>query len=163
MVLLRRLVELEGFPERQGQEFFTSYLHLLETHMQTELDHQNPYEGELLNLTRSVFQCLGATHTHTLGFETMQLLECVCTLGGAGQKLGEEVSQSLCLIFDFLLSVAPDYVSAALLWRPRVTQVCEALAHTVGTENQAEVAFHCILFLCHFPLHCTETLILSLL
>uniref|UniRef100_A0A667ZE05 Serine/threonine-protein kinase ATR n=1 Tax=Myripristis murdjan TaxID=586833 RepID=A0A667ZE05_9TELE len=146
MVMLREMVELGGFPERQGHEFFTAYLHLLETHSYTQthagVDEQQPYEGELLNLTRCVFQSSGVSHTHTPGFEPIhlsQLFECVCTLGGAGLTLGSEVSESLCLLFSFLLSVASGYESAALLRRQRVTEVCRTLAHTVGTDKQAEV------------------------
>uniref|UniRef100_A0A667ZDZ5 Serine/threonine-protein kinase ATR n=1 Tax=Myripristis murdjan TaxID=586833 RepID=A0A667ZDZ5_9TELE len=147
MVMLREMVELGGFPERQGHEFFTAYLHLLETHSYTQthagVDEQQPYEGELLNLTRCVFQSSGVSHTHTPGFEPIhlsQLFECVCTLGGAGLTLGSEVSESLCLLFSFLLSVASGYESAALLRRQRVTEVCRTLAHTVGTDKQAECA-----------------------
>ncbi|XP_071768484.2 serine/threonine-protein kinase ATR [Centroberyx gerrardi] len=152
MVMLRRLVELGGFPESQGYEFFAAYLQLLETHSythtahthaHTHVDEQQPYEGELLNLTRCVFQSSDVTHTHTPGFEPIylsQLFECVCTLGGSGLTLGSEVSESLCLLFSFLLSVAPGYEGAVLLRRQRVTEVCRTLAHTVGTENQAECA-----------------------
>ncbi|KAM7403386.1 hypothetical protein PAMA_004031 [Pampus argenteus] len=116
LVMLRRLVELGGFPKSQCHKFFTAYFHLLETYSYTctsnsNLDKQQPYEGELLNLTR-----------------------------WEGVKLGEEVTESLCLLFNFLLSIAPGYESAALLRRQRVTEVCRILARTVGTENQAECA-----------------------
>lgn len=146
MVMLRRLVELGGFPERQGHEFFTAYLQLLETHSHTHtantnLDEKHPYEGELLHLTRCVFQSSGASHSHFEAIYLSQMFECVCTLGGAGVKLGTEVTESLCLLFSYLLSVAIVYESAALLRRQRVTEVCRMLACTVGTENQAEVRF----------------------
>ncbi|XP_045917946.1 serine/threonine-protein kinase ATR isoform X1 [Micropterus dolomieu] len=143
MVMLRRLVELRGFPEMQGHEFFTAYLQLLETHSYTAntyLDEKHPYEGELLNLTCCVFQLSGFSHSHFEPIYLSQMFECVCTLGSAGVKLGTEVTESLCLLFSFLLSVAIVYESAALLRRQRVTEVCRALAHTVGTENQAECA-----------------------
>ncbi|XP_056151597.1 serine/threonine-protein kinase ATR [Lampris incognitus] len=152
MVMLRQMVELGRFPERQSQEFFTAFLQLLETHSyiyNTDtsghlcIDKQNLYEGELLKLTHCVFQSSGVTGTHTVVFEPIhlsQLLECVCTLGGAGLVLGSEVSQSLCLLFSFLLSVTPDHESAALLRRQRVSEMCKTLTQTVGKENQAECA-----------------------
>lgn len=143
MVMLRRLVELGGFPEMQGHEFFTAYLQLLETHSytNTNLDEKQPYEGELLHLTCCVFQSSGVSHSRFEPIHLSQMFECVCTLGGVGVKLGTEVTESLCLLFSFLLSVAIVYESSALLRRQRVTEVCRTLARTVGTENQAEVRF----------------------
>lgn len=146
MVLLRQLVELGGFPEMQGHEFFTAYLQLLETHSYTctpdsNLNEQQPYEGELLNLTRCVFRSTADTHTHFEPIYLSQLFECVCALGQTGVKLGAEVTESLCLLFNFLLSVAPGYESAALLRSQRVAEVCRTLARTVGTENKAQVQF----------------------
>ncbi|XP_070697802.1 serine/threonine-protein kinase ATR [Pempheris klunzingeri] len=145
MVMLRRLVELGGFPEMQGHEFFTAYLHLLETHSYTcaaitDFDEKHPYEGELLLLTRCVFQSSGVSHSHFEPIHLSQMFECVCTLGGTNVKLGAEVTESLCLLFSFLLSVAVVYETAALLRRQRVTEVCRMLARTIGTENQAECA-----------------------
>ncbi|CAB1433197.1 unnamed protein product [Pleuronectes platessa] len=142
MVMLRRLVELGGFPERQGPEFFTAFHQLLETHAtaNTGSDEKQPYEGELLHLTRRVFQAPAASHTHFEPIYLSQMFECVCTLGGSGVNLGTEVTESLCLLFSFLLSVAPVYEGAASLRRQRVTEVCRMLARTVGTENQAECA-----------------------
>uniref|UniRef100_A0A3B4UCT7 Serine/threonine-protein kinase ATR n=1 Tax=Seriola dumerili TaxID=41447 RepID=A0A3B4UCT7_SERDU len=144
MVMLRRLVELGGFPVMQGHEFFTAYLQLLETHSytctaNTCLDETQPYEGELLHLTRCVFQSSGASDTHFEPIYLSQMFECVCTLGGAGVKLGTEVTESLCLLFSFLLSVAPVYETATMLRRQRVTAVCRTLARTVGTENQKAI------------------------
>ncbi|XP_049917731.1 serine/threonine-protein kinase ATR [Epinephelus moara] len=145
MVMLRQLVELRGFPEMQGHDFFTAYLHVLETHpcshtANANLDEKHPYEGELLHLTRCVFQSSGVSHSHFEPIYLSQMFECVCTLGGADVKLGGEVSESLCLLFSFLLSVAIVYEGAATLRRQRVTEVCRTLARTVGTENQAECA-----------------------
>uniref|UniRef100_A0A673CFX5 Serine/threonine-protein kinase ATR n=1 Tax=Sphaeramia orbicularis TaxID=375764 RepID=A0A673CFX5_9TELE len=137
MVMLRQLVELGGFPEMKSHEFFMAYLDLLETHS-SDLDEPQPYEGELLNLTRCVFQSSGISHTHFEPMYLSQMFECVCTLGGADMKLGTEVKESLCFLFRFLLSVAPVYESAASLRRQRVTEVCRTLACTVGTVNQAE-------------------------
>lgn len=144
MVMLRRLVELGGFPERQGHEFFTAFLQLLETHsythtVHTALDEKHPYEGELLHLTRCVFQTSGASHLRFEDVHLSQMFECVCSLGAAGVKLGAEVAESLCLLFSYLLSVTIVYESAVLLRRQRVTEVCRMLACTAGTENQAEV------------------------
>ncbi|XP_049452852.1 serine/threonine-protein kinase ATR [Epinephelus fuscoguttatus] len=145
MVMLRQLVELRGFPEMQGHDFFTAYLHVLETHpcshtANANLAEKHPYEGELLHLTRCVFQSSGVSHSHFEPIYLSQMFECVCTLGGANVKLGGEVSESLCLLFSFLLSVAIVYEGAAMLRRQRVTEVCRTLARTVGTENQAECA-----------------------
>ncbi|KAM7376136.1 hypothetical protein PAMP_005881 [Pampus punctatissimus] len=145
LVMLRRLVELGGFPKRQCHKFFTAYLQLLETYSYTcasnsNLDKQQPYEGELLNVTHCVFHSSGVSHTQFEPICLSQLFECVCSLGGEGVKLGEEFTESLCLLFNFLLSIAPGYESAALLRRQRVTEVCRILARTVGTENQAECA-----------------------
>ncbi|XP_042356809.1 serine/threonine-protein kinase ATR [Plectropomus leopardus] len=141
MVMLRRLVELRGFPERQGHDFFTAYLHLLETHSHiytANSDERDLYGGELLQLTRCVFQSSGVSHFEPIYLS--QMFECVCTLGGAGVKFGAEVTESLCLLFSFLLTVAAVYESVASLRRQRVTEVCRTLARTVGTENQAECA-----------------------
>ncbi|XP_076013772.1 serine/threonine-protein kinase ATR [Genypterus blacodes] len=140
MVMLRTMVELEGFPETQSPEFFMAYLHLLETHTHTQPNARHNFEGELLNLTGCVFQPSGVTHSHFEPIYVSQLFERVCTLGGSEVKLGSEVTESLCLLFSFLLSVAPAYESAMLLRRQQVTEVCTTLAHTVGTENQAECA-----------------------
>ncbi|KAM6969300.1 serine/threonine-protein kinase ATR [Tautogolabrus adspersus] len=142
MVMLRRLVELGGFPEIQGHEFFVAFLHLLETHplthtANTNSDETAAYDGELLLLTRCVFQ---SSHSHFEPIHLSQMFECVCTLGGSGVKLGTEVTESLCLLFSFMLSVAVVYESAASLRRQKVTDVCRTLANTVGTENQAECA-----------------------
>lgn len=151
MVMLRQLVELRGFPEMQGHNFFTAYLHVLETHpcshtANANLAEKHPYEGELLHLTRCVFQSSGVSHSHFEPIYLSQMFECVCTLGGADVKLGGEVSESLCLLFSFLLSVAIVYEGAAMLRRQRVTEVCRTLARTVGTENQAEVQLCCACF-----------------
>ncbi|KAK5917220.1 hypothetical protein CgunFtcFv8_012127 [Champsocephalus gunnari] len=143
MVMLSRLVELGGFPEMHGHEFFTAYLHLLETHSYTytaNSEEKDPYAGELLQLTRCVFQTTAVSHTHFEPIHLSQMFECVCTLGGSDVKLGAEVTESLCLLFGFLLSGAVVYESAALLRRQRITEVCRMLARTVGTENQAECA-----------------------
>ncbi|KAM4625275.1 serine/threonine-protein kinase ATR [Polymixia lowei] len=143
MVMLRRLAELGRFTERRGHEFIAAYLQLLEAHlyMHTCTGQQQPYGGELLDLTRCVFQSSGVTHTPEFEpIQLSQLLESVCALGEAGLRLGTEVSQSLCLLLNFLLDVAPGYESAASLRRKRVTEVCRTLAHTVGTENKAECA-----------------------
>lgn len=141
MVMLRRQVELGGFPVTQSHEFFTAYLQLLETHSCTSTgsDETQPYDGELLQLTSCVFQSPGACHTHFEPIYLSQMFECVCTLAGGGVKLGSEVTESLCFLFSFLLSVAPVYETATLLRRQRVTEVCRTLACTVGTGSQAEV------------------------
>lgn len=142
MVMLSRLVELGGFPEMHGHEFFTAYLHLLETHSYTytaNSEEKDLYAGELLQLTRCVFQTTTVSHAHFEPIHLSQMFECVCTLGGSDVKLGAEVTESLCLLFGFLLSGAVVYESAALLRRQRITEVCRTLARTVGTENQAEV------------------------
>ena len=151
MVMLRNLVELGGFPQIQCHEFFTAYLHLLETHSHTctantDSDEKDLYEGELLHLTRCVFQSSGVSHFEPTYLS--QVFECVCTLGGSGVKLGTEVKESLCWLFSFLLSVGAVYESAVLLRRQRVTEVCRVLASTVGTENQAEVRFASSYFPC---------------
>ncbi|XP_068435941.1 serine/threonine-protein kinase ATR isoform X2 [Clinocottus analis] len=140
MVMLSRLVELGGFPEVRGYEFFTAYLQLLETHADADLDENQPYEGELLHLTRCVFQSPGVRRSHFEPIYLSQMFECVCALGGSGVKLGSEVAGSLCLLFGFLLSAAVVYESAALLRRRRVTEVCRTLARTIGTDAQAECA-----------------------
>ncbi|XP_054597718.2 serine/threonine-protein kinase ATR isoform X1 [Nothobranchius furzeri] len=144
MVLLRKLVELQRFPEMQCHKFFTAFFHLLETHSDTSAaKHSNesqPYGGELINLTRCLFQ---SSHISPSDFESIylsQMFECVCALGGAGVKLGSEVTESVCLLFRFLLSVAEIHESAVLLRKQRVTDVCRTLAATIGTENQAECA-----------------------
>ncbi|KAF3701011.1 Serine/threonine-protein kinase atr [Channa argus] len=143
MMMLRQLVELGGFPEMQGHKFFTAYLQLLETHSykaNTLLDENQPYEGELLHLTRRVFQSSVASRTRFEPIYLLPLFEYICTLGGAGLKLGTEVNESLCFLFSFLVSFTPFYGSEALLRRQRVTEVCRMLAHTIGAENQAECA-----------------------
>ncbi|XP_056281623.1 serine/threonine-protein kinase ATR isoform X2 [Pseudoliparis swirei] len=142
MVMLGRLVELGGFPEVQGHHFFTAYLQLLETHGDANATNgeTQPYDGELLQLTRCVFQPSGVSHARFEPIHLSQMFECVCTLGGSDVKLGSEVTESLCLLFSFLLSVAAVYESAALLRRRRVTEVCRALARTVGTGARAECA-----------------------
>lgn len=145
MAMLRQLVELRGFPERQGHEFFSAFLHLLQTQPQTHVpnakpdDVADPYKGELLLLTRSVFRSPAASHSHFEQIFLLQMFEGVCTLGAAGVELGPEVTESLCLLFDFLLSDSMVYESAPFLRRERVTDVCRTLAQTIGTENQAEV------------------------
>lgn len=141
MTMLRHLVELGGFPERQAHEFFTAYLQLLETHSYTDATNleKPPYEGELLHLTRCVFQSSGASHSHFEPIYLSQMFECVCTLGGADVKLGTEVTESLCLLFSYLVSVGIVYESAALLKRQRFKEICRMLLCTVGKESQAEV------------------------
>lgn len=149
MVMLRRQVELGGFPVTQSHEFFTAYLQLLETqpvNTSTGSDETQPYDGELLQLTSCVFRSPGACHTHFEPIYLSQMFECVCTLAGGGVKLGSEVTESLCFLFSFLLSVAPVYETATLLRRQRVTQVCRTLACTVGTESQAEVRLFLFVF-----------------
>uniref|UniRef100_A0A669AX27 Serine/threonine-protein kinase ATR n=1 Tax=Oreochromis niloticus TaxID=8128 RepID=A0A669AX27_ORENI len=154
MVMLRTLVELRGFPEMQGHEFFAAYFQLLETHScsaTANINEKEAYEGELLSLTRCVFQPSYVSHSHFEPIYLSQMFECVCTLAGAGVKLGVEVTESLCLLFSFSLSVAPVYESAALLRRQRVTEVCGTLACTVGTANQAEVQLCSLCFLFNDP------------
>lgn len=166
MAMLSRLVELGGFPETQGHEFFAAYLHLLGTHAyarttDANVDEKQPYDGELLRLTRCVFQSSGVSHFEPVHLS--QMFECVCALGGSDVKLGSEVTESLCLLFSFLLSVATVYESAALLRRQRVTEVCRTLARTVGTEAQAEVRFCSLslsLVVLSPPLHVSVPLVL---
>ncbi|XP_029973557.1 serine/threonine-protein kinase ATR [Salarias fasciatus] len=145
MVMLRKLVELRGFPEMQDHDFFTAFCHLLETHRYTaeanaDSNQSQMYEGELLNLTRCVFQSSYVSHSAFKPIHLSQMFESVCALGGADVKFGAEVTESLCLLFSFSLSAAPVYESTALLTRQWVTGVCRALASTIGKENQAECA-----------------------
>ncbi|KAK0130626.1 Serine/threonine-protein kinase atr [Merluccius polli] len=145
MAMLRRLVELGEFHERQGHELFGAYLQLLETHFHPDPGGAGPraYGGELLSLTRAVFQPCGGSWQRVPALapsHLAQLLDCVCALAVAGLRLGSEVSQSLCVLFGFLLSVAPGYEGAALIRRQRLTDVCGKLVCTVGTESQAECA-----------------------
>lgn len=141
MVILRRSVELGGFPERQGHRFFAAYLYLLESHSNTDPDINHPYGGELLKLTRCVFHLSDADHSHFEPVYLSQLFECICVLGGAGVHFGNEVAESLCSLFSYMLSDGNVYKDAALLRGRRVTEVCNKLTCTVGTENQAEVRF----------------------
>ncbi|CAN9502464.1 unnamed protein product [Ophioblennius macclurei] len=140
MVMLRKLVELRGFPEMQDHEFFAAFCHLLETHLHADTDSNEIYDGELLNLTRCVFQSSFVSRSQFKPFHLSQMFECVCALGGAGVQLGQEVTESLYLLFSFSLSVAPIYESTALLTRQRLTEVCRTLADTIGKEYQAECA-----------------------
>nr|XP_046179436.1 serine/threonine-protein kinase ATR [Oncorhynchus gorbuscha] len=137
MVMLRRLAEIGGFPERRSQEFFTAYLMLLDTHT----PEPETYGGELLKLTQCVFGSAHTpAHTHTRFERThlAQLLERVCVLAGTGLVLQLEVSQSLSFVFNFLLSVPSGYESASSLRRQRVTDVCRNLTHSIGMEKQSE-------------------------
>nr|XP_061780459.1 serine/threonine-protein kinase ATR-like [Nerophis lumbriciformis] len=139
MVMLRQQVELRGFPEAQGHEFFAAFLHLLETHP-TTASVQQPYDGELLRLTRCVFCSPGDACTPFEAAHLSQLFECVCSVGEAGAALGTEVAQSLCHLFGFTLSRTEGYGDAGLPQRRRVAEVCGMLARTVGAENQTEYA-----------------------
>lgn len=141
MVVLRRLVELRGFPERQSHEFFAAYLHLLETTCKNASE-DDPFQGELLNLTRCVFGSSNAvaSRTHFEAIYLSRTFECVCTFGRTlSLKLGQEVTQSLCMLFHYLLSAVAVYESAPSLRKQRVAEVCKTLASTVGTEHQAQV------------------------
>ncbi|KAM9708676.1 serine/threonine-protein kinase ATR isoform 1-T1 [Menidia menidia] len=140
MVTLRKLVELRGFPKMQSHEFFTAFYHLLETHSYTTSAVGEPYEGELLYLSRCVFQSPHVLHSDFEPVYLSQMFECVCALGSASVKFEAEFTATLCLLFSFSLSIAPEIESAALLRRQRVTEVCRSLACTVGTENQAQCA-----------------------
>ncbi|XP_016893203.1 serine/threonine-protein kinase ATR isoform X2 [Cynoglossus semilaevis] len=113
MVVLRRLVELRGFSDLHAHDFFTAYLHLLDTQttVNTGSDEQS-YEGELLHLTH----------------------------WKAEAKLGSEVTESLCFLFSFLLRAASVYSGAEALRQQRVTEVCRTLVQTIGTGHQAECA-----------------------
>ncbi|XP_077477545.1 serine/threonine-protein kinase ATR [Stigmatopora argus] len=140
MVTLRQLVELKGFPEARGHLFFAAFLHVLES-------RTGGYEGELLGLTRCIFRP-GSPHLEPTYL--VQVCECVCTLAEAqcsdaksleaGTPLETEVTQSLCHALTLGLSVAHGLDSTALLLKRRVAEVCETLACTLGTENQAEFA-----------------------
>ncbi|KAM4540520.1 serine/threonine-protein kinase ATR [Fundulus diaphanus] len=137
MVMLRKLVELRKFDDLQNHSFFTAFFHLLKTHNSS--NEKEPYEGELLKLTRCFFQSPLISRS---GFESvylLQMFECICDLGGGGVTLGSELTEALCVLFSFSLSV-PSSEGAALLRRQRVAGVCRTLACTVGTENQAECA-----------------------
>ncbi|XP_014835118.1 PREDICTED: serine/threonine-protein kinase ATR isoform X1 [Poecilia mexicana] len=138
MAMLRKLVELRKFDETQSHNFFSAFFHLLETHDFS--DEEEPYEGELLKLTRCLFQSAHVSHSDFEPVYLSQMFECVCALGGAGVKLGSELTESLCVLFGFSLSVVPSYEGAALLRRQQVADVCRTLARTVGTENQSECA-----------------------
>lgn len=139
MVVLQRSVELGGFPESHSHQFFAAYIYLLETHFYTNLHEDHPFEGELLKLTHCVFNLSETDRSHFEPIYLSQMFECVCTLGGAGVKLGSEVAESLCSLLCYLLSDGNVYNDAALLRRQRITEVCKTLTCTVGTENQAEV------------------------
>lgn len=139
MAVLRRSVELRGFPQRHGHHFFAAFLYLLETHSHQDLDDGHPYGGELLKLTRCVFHLSDADRSQFEPIYLSQTFERVCALGGAGVRLGSEVADSLCSLLCYLLSDGNVYQDAAHLRRQRVTEVCKTLACTVGTEHQAEV------------------------
>lgn len=139
MIILRKSVELRGFPEENGHQFFAAYLYLLETHSCTDLDDDRLYGGELLQLTRCVFNLSDADRSHFEPVYLSQTFECVCALGGAGGNLGSEVAESLCSLLTYLLSDGNIYKDAALLRRERITEVCKTLTCTVGTEHQAKV------------------------
>lgn len=142
MVLLRKLVELMKFPQLQSHDFFWAFFHLLETNSHAFTANSNeeqPYGGELLKLTRSVFQSFYVPPSDFEPIYLSRMFECVCALGGAGARLGSEVTESLCLLFSFSLSVTPSHESAALLRKQQVADVCRRLAASVGTENTAEV------------------------
>uniref|UniRef100_A0A3P9P5C8 Serine/threonine-protein kinase ATR n=1 Tax=Poecilia reticulata TaxID=8081 RepID=A0A3P9P5C8_POERE len=150
MAMLRKLVELRKFDETQSHNFFSAFFHLLETHDFS--DEKEPYEGELLKLTCCLFQPAHASHSDFEPVYLSQMFECVCALGGAGVKLGSELTESLCVLFSFSLSVIPSYEGAALLRRQQVADVCRTLARTVGTENQSEVLkdfFNNLCGVCH--------------
>ncbi|MEQ2162598.1 hypothetical protein GOODEAATRI_021412 [Goodea atripinnis] len=138
MVMLRKLVELRKFDEIQSHNFFTAFFHLLEAH---DTSNENePYEGELLKLTRCLFQ---SSYISPSDFESIylsQMFECVCALGRAGVELGSELTESLCVLFSFSLSVVPSYEGATLLRRQQVADVCRTLACTIGTPNQSKCA-----------------------
>ncbi|KAJ3613478.1 hypothetical protein NHX12_019727 [Muraenolepis orangiensis] len=146
MAMLRRLVELGGSHENQGHELFVAYLRLLDTHRQPGPGEGEPrdYGGELLSLTRAAFPPSGVSSwPRTPALEPVhlaQLLEHVCAVAVAGPGLGSEVSESLCVLFGFLLSVPPGDEGAASVRRRRVTDVCGELVRTVGMERQAECA-----------------------
>ncbi|XP_038156648.1 serine/threonine-protein kinase ATR isoform X1 [Cyprinodon tularosa] len=138
MVMIRKLVELRKFDHIQNYNFFPAYFHLLKTHNSS--DEKEPYEGELLKLTRCLFQ---SSYISPSDFESVylsQMFECVCALGGAGIRFGSELTESLCVLFCFSLSFGPSYEGAAVLRRQQVVGVCRTLASTIGTENQAECA-----------------------
>lgn len=139
MVVIRRSVELGGFPERHSHQFFAAYIYLLETHSYTDLHEDHPFEGELLKLTHCVFSLSETDRSHFEPIYISQMFECVCALGGSGVKLGSEVAESLCSLLCYLLSDGNVYKDAELLRRQRVTEVCKTLMCTVGTETQAEV------------------------
>lgn len=139
MLVLRRSVELGGFPERHSHRFSAAYVYLLETYAYTDLREEQPFEGELLKLTHCVFNLSQTDRSHFEPVYLSQMFECVCALGGAGVTLGSEVAESLCSLLCYLLSDGNVYKDAALLRRQRVTEVCKTLMCTVGTENQAEV------------------------
>ncbi|KAM4723913.1 serine/threonine-protein kinase ATR [Anableps anableps] len=138
MVMLRKLVELRKFDEIQNHNFFAAFFHLLETHDTS--NEKEPYEGELLKLTRCLFQSSYISHSDFESIYLSRLFEGVCALGEAGVKFGSELTESLCVLFSFSLAVVPSYEGAALLRRQQVADVCRALVCTVGTENQSECA-----------------------
>lgn len=141
MIMLRQFLEFREFPEMQSHNFFLAFLDLLETHsdlITSDTDLNKPYGGELLNLAHCVFQSLSITNFVPMYLS--QIFECVCTLGATEVKLGTEFRETLCHLFNFLLSVVPVYENASFLRRQRVTEVCRTLAQTVGTSNQAECA-----------------------
>ncbi|KAJ0062993.1 hypothetical protein NL108_010267 [Boleophthalmus pectinirostris] len=141
MVMLRELVEIGDFPELQSHTFFMPFLDLLEVHtdlVSSDMEIDEPYDGELLKLTRCVFQSPSVADFEPIYLS--QLFESVCAIGATKEKLGTEVQQTICYIFNFLLSDALVYENAATLRRQRVTEVCKALAQTVGSRNQAQCA-----------------------
>ncbi|XP_028293251.1 serine/threonine-protein kinase ATR [Gouania willdenowi] len=136
MVMLRQVMELQGFSPTQSHEFFTAFLHLLDTHFYTRTRSEDEsFDGELLKLTRSVFQSSSVSHFEPIHLS--QLFHCVCSLGVADVHLGSEVTDSLCLLFSFSLCVGG---SSSPLKKQQVTHVCRTLAQTVGTQNQSECA-----------------------
>ncbi|XP_068194787.1 serine/threonine-protein kinase ATR [Antennarius striatus] len=139
MVLLRHLVEQSGFQEKNGHLFFRGYLQVLET--QSEVADGVRYDGELLLLTGSVFQASAACRSQFEPIHLSRMFQCVCDLAAAADvKLGSEVTDSVCLLFSYLLSVADTHDAVALLKKQQVTEVCRTLVRSIGTEHQAECA-----------------------
>ncbi|KAJ8270327.1 hypothetical protein GJAV_G00113060 [Gymnothorax javanicus] len=142
MTLLRQVVELGGFPERQAQAFFSAYLQVLGSLATVSPENLKVYELELQQLSRLVFVPEWQVYMRFEQIHLNALMEMLHRLLVEGKlaELGSVAARAtLCKTFCFLLiSVPPGYESAAQIRRERVNNICKALIKTIGSQPHME-------------------------
>ncbi|KAL2098334.1 hypothetical protein ACEWY4_007541 [Coilia grayii] len=142
------LVTLGGFPKRHSQDFFSAFLHVLDSLVAISQPNLTVFQKELNRLCQHIFTLEEGAHLKFERIHLNMLFEKLHQLA-AGEQLqhlmASEVMTVLGHIFKFMLKSVPvGYESAEPVRNDRVTAICKAMIKTIGTQTQLEIVEGCL-------------------